>query len=132
MSLFLSVDETHRVVLVQMDGTVNDEVSCKHYQKMQEWMTIHGYFSVIVDFTRVVSLNVTARGVEKLAASTPLVTDSFLRVIVAPQDEAFGLARMFEMLGSQTRNKVHVVRTMAEAFRLFGVESLDLQPVGEW
>jgi hypothetical protein len=52
--------------------------------------------------------------------------------MIAPQDVIFGCARMYEISGSNERDKVHVVRSVAEAYKLLGVQSLDLKPSAEW
>jgi hypothetical protein len=78
------------------------------------------------------SFAVTAQGVNRLAADTPLVPDQYRRIVVAPQDEIYGMTRMFEMLGSGTRDRVDVVRTMAEACRQVGVDGLTLRPLMDW
>jgi len=132
MGVFLSFDELHRVLYIRFEGIVTDDVLLSRFDQVRAWIAGNGRFSSITDFTGVDSFRVTASGVSQLAANPPLVPDSFLRIVVAPQDEIFGMTRMFEMLGSATRNRVDVVRTMAEAFQVAGVQSLDLHPVLDW
>jgi hypothetical protein len=86
----------------------------------------HSILTNICDFSTVTSFEVSASKVRQLAANEPLVPDGNLRIIVAPQDLIFGYARMYEISGSNTRDHVHVVRTLAEAYRLLDVESLEL------
>jgi hypothetical protein len=132
MGVFLSFDELHQVLYVRFEGVITDDVFLSRYQQVREWVASNGPFSSISDFGGVTSFEVTSHGIDQLALHSPLVPDSFLRIVLAPQDEIFGMARMFGMIGSVTRNKVYVVRTSAEAYRLLGVESLDLRPVAEW
>ncbi len=49
------------------------------------------------------------------------------RVIIAPADHAFGMARIFEIEGEATRPNLHVVRSAKEAFVIFGVEMEEAQ-----
>jgi hypothetical protein len=132
MGAFLSFDELHRVLYIRFEGIVTDDVLLSRFDRVRAWMAGNGLCSSITDFTGVDSFRVTASGVSQLAANPPLVPDSFLRIVVAPQDEIFGMTRMFEILGSATRNRVDVVRTMAEAFQVAGVQSLDLHHVLDW
>jgi len=132
MGTFLSFNEPHGVLLVQFHGVVTDEVLLERFEVVRAWFGSHGHHSSISDFSEVSSFEVTSKAVTQLAAHKPLVPDGFLRIVVAPQDEAFGMTRMFEALGSKTRNQVYVVRTHAEAYRLIGVESLEFQSVLEW
>jgi hypothetical protein len=133
MGAYLSVDEARQVLYARFEGVLNDEVLLSRYRQALEWNDAHRYLLAIADFSGIASLSVTSRGIKQIAALDPVIPKDDLRVaiIVAPQDFIFGLARMFEMLGSKTREKVHVVRSIAEAYKLLGVESLDLQPVLE-
>jgi hypothetical protein len=132
MGVFLSFDEAQQILYIRFEGLVTDSVLLSRYQQVREWIADNGQHSSVTDFSDVTSFEVTSQGVDQLASNSPLVSDDFLRIVVAPQDVIFGMARMFEMLGSSTRDKVYVVRTMAEAYRLLGKQSLDLHPLLEW
>jgi hypothetical protein len=132
MGTFLSLDESQGVLLIRFEGAVNDQVLLERFGRVREWLAGHGYYSSITDFSAVDSFEVTAQGVNRLAADAPLVPDRYRRVVVAPQDEIYGMTRMFEMLGSGTRDRVDVVRTMAEACRQVGVDGLTLRALIEW
>jgi hypothetical protein len=132
MGILLSLDELHRVLYIRFEGVVTDDVLLKSYDRVREWVSSHGPASSITDFTEIASFEVTANGVSQLAANSPLVPDNFLRIVVAPQDEVFGMTRMFGMLGSGTRNEVHVVRLLADAYQLAGVESPEFHPILYW
>jgi hypothetical protein len=122
MRAFLSFDELNRILHIGFNGIVTDDVLFRCYEQVREWIAFHGHCSSISDFTDVTSFEVTALAVSQLAAGKPLVPDDFLRIVVAPQDEVYGMARMFEVLGSPTRDKLHIVRTLEEAYRLAGIE----------
>ncbi len=51
------------------------------------------------------------------------------RIIVAPGAVAFGLSRMFQMLGESTRPLLEVVRTMDEALTALGIQSAHFEPL---
>lgn len=132
MGVFLSLDKSNQVLFIRFEGAVTDDVFLDRYRIVREWIAAHGFVSNISDFTDVTSFQVTAQAIGQLAAHSPLVPDSFQRIVVAPQDQVFGMTRMFEMLGSPTRDRVHIVRTVAEAFNLLGVEATDFRPVVDW
>jgi hypothetical protein len=132
MGAFLSLDEAHRILTIRFEGIVTDDVLLHRYQQVRQWVAVHGYFPSISDFSDVASFEVTPVGVRELAAQSPLVPDGFLRVVVAPQDEVYGMTRMFEILGSETRNSVYVFHSLAEAYQLMGVESLNPSPIINW
>jgi hypothetical protein len=132
MGTFLSFDDLNQVLFIRFEGIVNDEVLLSRYQQVREWLAAYGYCSNISDFSAVASFDVTTDGVSQLASNAPLVPDNYLRVVVAPQDEVFGMTRMFEILGSSTRNKVHIVRDVSTAYRLVGIEEPQFRPILEW
>lgn len=129
MGAFLSLDDVSQVLLIRFEGVITDDVLLDHYKTVRNWIAAHGYYSQISDFSGITSLQVTARAINHLAASAPLVPDNYLRIVVAPQDNVFGMARMFEMLGSPTRSNVHIFRTIAEAYCLAGIEAPDFHPI---
>ena len=60
------------------------------------------------------------------------VTASFsssLRVFVAPSDFIYGSIRRFQILSEKTRQNLHVVRTMQDAYKLLGIESPKFAPL---
>jgi len=134
MGAFLSIDETRQVLFERFEGVITDEVLLARYLQALEWNAIHQYHVGITDFTPIAGMEVTAKAVRRIASYPPIIPNDDRRkvVVVAPQDEAFGMVRMFGMLGSATRDRVDVVRTMAEAYQVVGVESLELRPVVEW
>ena len=123
-----------RVLFVRLEGIVTDDVLLSRYRQAREWNVVHRYPSCVTDCSGVESAKVTAGAIGLIAENKPVIPKEIRRavVLVAPQDVTFGLARMYELLSSQTRDKVHVVRTMPEAFQVIGVDSLDLQTVIEW
>jgi hypothetical protein len=51
------------------------------------------------------------------------MTDDYLAIVVAPQNVLYALARMFELLTTETRHNIHVVHTMDEPLKLIGAPS---------
>ena len=75
------------------------------------------------------SFEVTGRAIRMLASNPPLVPENYVRIVVAPQDEVYGLSRMFEMMGSEMGNRVDIVRNTEEAYRLAKVEETEFHTV---
>ena len=53
----------------------------------------------------------------------PVFGGASLGVIVASKDLIFGMARMFSILGEESRPHLRVVHTMEEAYELLGIAS---------
>jgi hypothetical protein len=51
------------------------------------------------------------------------------RFLVADQVHGYGLLRMFQIMGEQTRPSLHVVRSIAEAFATLGITSPHFEPL---
>ena len=79
----------------------------------------------ILDFSAVTDFALSSNLLRQLAKQEPCIPDPTDRpgVIVVPQTHAFGLARMFQIMGETTRPLLHVVHTLDEAFAKLGVQS---------
>ncbi len=131
MPALLSLDEASQVALFTFAGVVTDRDILDGFRAIRGWMATNGPVSSITDFSAVTEFSVTSQAVNFLAAQPPLVPDGYLRIVVAPRDEIFGMARMFEMLGSSTRASVQVVRLLGEAHALLGREHFEFHPLLE-
>ena len=83
----------------------------------------------IMDFLNVASFNVSSQTVRELTYRTPRMPGSRLRFLVAPTTHIYGLARMFQEIGSEARPALHVVRSVDEAYTLLGVREPHFEPV---
>lgn len=129
MGAFLSIDAGKRILLIRFEGVVTDEVLLEGYRQVRLWFTENGYCGNVSDFSNVSSFEVTGRAVALLASKPPLVPERFVRILVAPQDEVYGLSRMFDTMGSETGNRVDIVRSIEEAYRLVNICEADFNAV---
>jgi hypothetical protein len=53
----------------------------------------------------------------------PLLEAGLVVVAVASQKVVYGMVRMFSLIEEHRHPNVHVVRTVAEAYRLLGVDA---------
>jgi hypothetical protein len=132
MGVFLSFDARSDVLMIRFEGDVTDEVLMTRFQTVREWFAANGPRSNITDFSAVQGMDVSIQTVSRLSTAAPLVPDGYQRIIVAPQDKAFGMSRMYEMQGSMTRDYVHVVRNLEEAYRLAGVIDPQFSTILDW
>lgn len=86
----------------------------------------------LVDFSAVTSFKTNAEFMRKLAALPPIMPKTErVRVMVAPADQIFGLARLFEMDGKASRPNHHVVRSVREASAILGLQEPEFRPIPE-
>ncbi len=84
----------------------------------------------IVDFSEVENFELSPPDIRELASRPPVIQDrEALRFIIAPSPFIYGLARMFELLGQETRPNLHVVRSQKEVWVILGIEEPKFEPV---
>jgi hypothetical protein len=72
--------------------------------------------------TGVTAFDVDSQVIRRLALLPPNFPDPIFKAIVAPTDFLFGMMRMFQIAGSETRQQLQIVRTMNEALTLLSAE----------
>jgi hypothetical protein len=78
----------------------------------------------------VTSLEVSPQTIRELANLPPAIADSSQpRCIIAASSQIYGMARMFELQGQETRPNLHVVRTQQEAWAILGVSKPKFEPI---
>jgi hypothetical protein len=116
-------DATNRILRGRFDGCVTDEVLKEYYRIAAGYVEQVDPRSGITDFSAVTSFEVSAETVRELARSVPAMPDpGRIRVVLAPVDHVFGMARLFQLVGEHTRPNLHIVRTLREAWAVLGVQ----------
>jgi hypothetical protein len=116
-------DSTNRILRGRWDGRVTNEVLREYYRVAAEYVAQIDPGSAIADFSAVTSFEVSPETARELARSLPVMPDpSRVRVVLAPADHVFGMARLFQLAGEHTRPNLHIVRTLREAWAVLGVQ----------
>jgi hypothetical protein len=129
MGFVMDVDATNNILRVTLDGHLTDAILFDGYAAMGKYLAQHPSCHSIGDFSPVVSADLSGEAIRQLAAAPPLPTAAALRILVAPPDSVYGMARMFQILGEETRPNLHIVRTMDEAYSLLQVKSPEFSPL---
>lgn len=115
-------DLNNKIIRCRIDGVVTDETLKEYYRLCSKYGAMNPSYAGLVDMSDVIFIAVSARTIRELAMRPPAFPDPDVpRVIVAGSDEMFGLARMFDLQGTETRPNLHVVRTQKEALAVLGV-----------
>jgi hypothetical protein len=124
-------DPVNKILLSRFEGRLTDESTRDFHEAAWKYATATDASCGIVDFSSVIEFAVSSELLCQLARQTPGLPNSAgrPRVVVAPQTLAFGLFRMFQIAGEQTRPLLQVVRTMDEAFAALGVQSPRFEPL---
>ncbi len=132
MACYFDFDPTNRILRCRLDGSVTDEILAAFYQALTEQIARIDPRSAIADFSAVTSFTVSTQTVRGLARSEPAMPDaSRVRVVVAPPDDIYGIARAFQLAGEHTRPNLHIVRTLKEAWAVLGVQDPHFKPLPE-
>jgi len=116
-------DLTNGILRCRLGGQVTEKVLIEYFRTGAQHAIRTHPTAGVVDLSEVTSFEVSARLIEKLAQSPPVLPDPNLRrVIIAPSPEVYGLMRMFEIEGEPTRPGIHVVHTEQEAWAILSVQ----------
>jgi hypothetical protein len=121
MAFKFDFDLENKIIRSRFDGIVTDEGLKQYYAAASEHARRNPTFSGICDMSDVTFFAVSAQTIRELAKLPPAVPNPDIpRCIVAGSSALFGMARMFEIEGEETRPNLHVVRTEREAFAVLG------------
>lgn len=123
-------DPVNRVVCWRLQGEVTDELFAESLQLVADILADTNPNSGIIDLSLVTSLLISTETIKQTANSKPLFPSELPRVIVAPLDHVYGMARMFAVFSESTRKDVAVVRTMDEAYRFLGIKAPQFRAMG--
>jgi hypothetical protein len=129
MCAHFKFDATHRVLLLRVEGQFTEEVVRSNQASIRKYSTATGARAAIFDLSGVSEFVLSKKFIHSLAREEPSMPASHPLVIVAPSTHGFGLSRMFQSLGDQTRPLLQVVRTMDEALSVFGIPSPHFEPL---
>ncbi|MGA8214664.1 MAG: hypothetical protein WB799_13800 [Candidatus Sulfotelmatobacter sp.] len=130
MGFRFEFDPANKVLLVRVEGRLTDELLEETHGAIRTQSIATDARAGIFDFSLVTEVALSTAFVSELAKREPAMVDPTRpRIIVAPGAVAFGLSRMFQMLGESTRPLLEVVRTMDEALAALGIQSVHFEPL---
>jgi hypothetical protein len=118
----LTIDVARRLVIHTFSGVLSDEDISDLPSKVRAHPDFDPTFFELLDFSGVTAGTVSTAAISAAAQRKTSFIPTARRVIIAPQDHIFGLARMGQAFAERTRPSVSVVRTMAEARKVLGIE----------
>jgi hypothetical protein len=123
-------DPENRILRGRFEGAVTDELLKEFYGVAGGYFERAGARASVTDFSAVTAFEVSPQTIRDLASLPPAIPDRDLpRFIVAPSPPIFGMARMFELGGQDTRPNLHVVRTMKQVCVILGITDTKFEPL---
>jgi hypothetical protein len=120
MALMMEFDSSNNILRLTIEGPLSDKIMVDVFETAARYGRSHPPCRSIADLSKVTVNEVSTDGIRELA-KIPVSAGTLMRVVVAPRDHSYALARMFQMFSENTRPNFHVVRTIDEAYRLLAV-----------
>ena len=126
----IDFDATNRILRARFIGRVTDDDLREAYRFGQDNAARFHPLAGITDFSDVTSVDFSPETMRDLARTKPIMSDATRPVIfVAPTPDLFGMARMFELQGAESRPNLRVVHTVEEAEHILRVRAPQFRPV---
>jgi hypothetical protein len=131
MSHRFEFDPVNKILLLRLDGRQTDESLAGCYRAIREYSAATDASAGIWDFSSITEFAVSTEFIRQLARQEPAMPNATMRprILVIPRTAVFGLGRMFQILGEQSRPLLQVVRTMDEAFAALRVPPPHFEPL---
>jgi hypothetical protein len=130
MSYYFEFDSANRILRCRLEGKINDAVLKEYYRLVGKYYALTDPRASVLDMLNVTSLEVSPETIRELANLPPAIADPARpRCLIAASAQVFGMARMFELQGQETRPNLHVVRTQKEAWAILGVSKPKFEPI---
>jgi len=130
MAYYFEFASSNGILRCRLEGDVTDESLKECHEVAGKYAALTKPSVGIVDLSNVASFNVSSQTVRDLAYRMPRMLGSRPRFLVVPSAHIYGLARMFQEYGSETRPELHVVRSVDEVYTHLGVLEPRFEPVG--
>ena len=129
MPYLIDFDATNRILRSRFIGRVTDDDLREMYGFGLDNIARLDPLAGITDFSEVSEVAFSAQTMRELARTKPIMPDPSRPVIfVAPTPDLFGMARMFELEGAESRPNLHVVHTLEEAYQILNVRDPQFYP----
>lgn len=129
MAFALLFDSKHKVLLVRFGRALSRQALEAMVQAARDFVGVHGNCPGIVDFSAVEKLDIDVAYL-RAYGSSPRVMAGAKRILVAPNDEMFGIARLYGLHQSTSQGEEPmVVRDLQSAYELLDLKDPDFQPL---
>jgi hypothetical protein len=124
-------DSEHKILRLVLEGEIEGDeflrLNAEIHAHAQHLRPLAG----ITDGTDIANFKITTQVLRTAALQGSPYPDATPRYLIAPTDYLFGLARMYELVGSHTEGKLQVVRKLEEALADLGVTHAKFKPVND-
>ncbi len=116
-------DPELKLLVITFTGAVQDTDLVQAFRAARRIAATHALDRGILDGTQIESFSASSEIVKSLAEHPPMFPEESDRCIVVQGDYLFGMARMYQMLGGESRDRLRIVRSMQEAYEYLKIEA---------
>jgi hypothetical protein len=110
-------DRMNGILRLRHEGPVSGESLIQAYKATPTAVQRCNPRAIIIDLSQVTSFDVSSHTIHEVAGFEPTVPDPGTpRIIVAPTAYLYGMSRMFQILGAETRPQLQVVQSQEAAY----------------
>ena len=120
---FFEYDEANKIFAVRLTGSVTDEVFRAVYASAPRHVEGREIRAALIDLSSITGFDVTAAAVRQMSTQEPPIADPTPRYVIATEAHIFGMARMFQIVASKGRDRLHVVRSVQDAHDALGLDA---------
>lgn len=115
MPAFYKIDKERRLVMSSGTGVFNKEEAFSHQNRLLADPDFDSSYSQLIDFTHIAKIDLTAADIRQLAVRNIFSPES-RRAFLVPNDLAFGLGRMYEILReAEGERGIRIFRNLEDA-----------------
>ena len=125
-------DMENKIPLLRLEGRLTEELAAELFKAIRMYSVATDARAGIWDASSVTEFALSADFIRSLANLEPAMPNATRhpRIIVVAKTFAFGLARMFALLGERKSPLLRVVHTLDEALAVLDIQSPHLEPLG--
>ncbi|HEV2196729.1 MAG TPA: hypothetical protein VGR55_14190 [Candidatus Acidoferrum sp.] len=108
--------------MTKLFGEVTQDEFAKAVSAIRSHSEFDPTFSELIDCTGITNVDVSTQFLQDAGAAPSIFNKDSKHIVVAPVDYLYGLVRMTQVFAEQTKPKVVVVRSLAEAYEMLGMK----------
>jgi hypothetical protein len=122
-------DPDHRILLAILEGEIQDADLLAFDANSRKYAMKFTPVGGISDFSGITAFSASGEVVRTIAQTPPSYKSPLPWLLVAPRDVHYGMARMYQIIASDVRPRLKVVRSFEEALTALGVQNPKFEPV---
>jgi hypothetical protein len=116
-------DREHRLLLGCIEGDLQDADALAYDEGYRHYVAKLDPSAGLTDFSGITAFSASGNVIRSAARTPPPYKTPIPWFFVAPTDMLFGMARMYQIISSDTRPRLQVVRSREEVFATLGIEN---------